>query len=305
MKIRTIWNHLGAMDAAFTPYGTRALRFMLATLFMVLTATAQPLPVGSTRFQTTGSEPITVFTYKPAAYAGGPLLVVFHGVNRNAEEYRTFAISMAERFKALVIAPEFDAERFKTERYQRGGLLHKGKPQPREQWTYAIVHRLVAQVRSMERRNDLPYYLIGHSAGAQFLARMAAFSPGEARRIVAANPGSQLFPSRDLPFGYGFGELPPELSSDEVMQAYLAAPLTLLLGTGDTEEDANFDVTPNAMKQGSTRLERGRACFEMAHQLAATRKWAFHWRKVEIKDVGHSAARMFAAREVEAALFSQ
>lgn len=280
------------------------LRLLLVTCLSVFTATAQSVPMGASRFTTPGVEPITVFTYKPATYTSGPLLVVFHGVNRNAEDYRNFAISMAERFKALVIAPEFDVERFKTERYQRGGLLHKGKPQPREQWTYAIMHRLVAHVRAQERRSDLPYYLIGHSAGAQFLARMATFYPGEARRIVAANPGSQLFPTRELPFGYGFGDLPPDLSSDEVLRAYLGAPLTLLLGTGDTKEDENLDVTPAAMKQGATRLERGRTCFEMARQLAASRRWAFHWHKVEINGVGHSASRMFAAREMDDALFS-
>jgi pimeloyl-ACP methyl ester carboxylesterase len=155
----------------------------------------------------------------------------------------------------------------------------------------------------MEGRPELPYYLIGHSAGGQFLVRMAAFLPGSARRIVAMNPGSELFPTRELPFGYGFGALPPALSSDAVLRAYLAAPLTLCLGTADTVADREFDRTPAAMRQGSSRLERGRACYAMARALAMAKSWPFNWRKVEIGGVAHSASRMFNGKEVEDALF--
>lgn len=102
---------------------------------------------------------------------------------------------------------------------------------------------------------------------------MAAFLPGAPCRIVAANPGACLFPTRDLPFPYGFGGLPQNLCDDDAMRAYLAAPLTLYLGTGDTVQDKEFEKSPLAMKQGSTRLERGRACFEMARMLAAKKQW--------------------------------
>ena len=275
----------------------------LVVLACAVQAFPQPVPEGPAHFTLAGAEPIIVFTYRPPGYVDGPLLVVFHGVGRNAADYRDHAIGMARRFKALVAVPLFDEARFKGGRYQRGGLLRKGEPQPREQWTFAFVPRLVAQVRAMEGRPELPYYLIGHSAGGQFLVRLAAFMPESARRIVAANPGSELFPSRELPFGYGFGGLPPELSSDAVLRAYLAAPLTLYLGTSDTVEDKDFDRSPAAMRQGSSRLERGRACFELARGLAASRHWTFNWRKVEIAGVGHSATRMFNGREVEEALF--
>jgi len=281
----------------------RRLALLLATLLSLPTLLAKPLPVGSARFTVSTTDPITAFTYKPACYVDGPLLVVFHGVDRNAKEYRNHAIGMAEKFKAIVVAPQFDSRRFNSERYQRGGVMRNGKPQQQGQWTYAIVHSLVAQVRAREGRPEMPYYLIGHSAGGQFLARMAAFSPGEASRIVVANPSSCLFPTRDLPYGYGFGALPSQLSNDDALRAYLATPLTLYLGTSDTVAFGNFDDSPTAMKQGLSRVERGRACFAMARNLAAQRKWAFNWRKVETRGVGHSASQMFAAKEVELALF--
>ena len=115
--------------------------------------------------------------------------------------------------------------------------------------------------------------------------------------------GPAVVPTRELPFGYGFGGLPPALANDEVLRAYLAAPLTLYLGTADTLPDRHFDHTTTAMRQGPSRITRGRACFELARKLAADRQWRFNWRKVEIDGVGHSAARMFAGAQAGDALF--
>ena len=268
-------------------------------------ACAAPIPIGRGQVECpNGDEPITPFTYKPANYARGPLLVVFHGVQRNAEDYRNFATTMAERFGAIVVVPKFDDERFPSRRYQRGGILdNEGKALPAAQWTYAIIPKIVAQIRWWEERPTLPYYLVGHSAGGQFLVRLAAFLPGTAVRIIAAHPGSHLFPNREHPFGYGFGALPTELSNDEVIRRYLAAPLTIYLGTDDIYPRPSFDASEPAMKQGTNRLERGRACFAVAERLAQERGWEFNWRKVETSGIGHDAACMFAAREMDDALF--
>jgi poly(3-hydroxybutyrate) depolymerase len=285
----------------------RFLSGVLVGLLALAAGRAAPIPAGKGRWEWANQgEAITVFTYKPATYRDGPLLVVCHGVARNAEDYRNYAIAMAERFGALVVAPLLDKERFPLLRYQRGGIVDAaGRAQPAERWTYALIPKLVAEVRSREGRADLPYYLIGHSAGGQFLARLAAFLPGEAVRIVAANPGSNLFPDREQEFGYGFGGLPPELSSDDVLRRYLAAPLTLYLGTGDVTPEHSFDQSAAGMKQGPNRLTRGRACFAAAERLARTRGWIFNWRKVETPGIDHDGARMLAAPEVADALFGK
>ena len=85
----------------------RALAFL--AMAILGWAEAAPLAMGTSQVEMpNGSEPVTLFTYKPPTYTDGPLLIVFHGVGRNAEEYRNFAITMAERFKAIVVAPMFD-----------------------------------------------------------------------------------------------------------------------------------------------------------------------------------------------------
>jgi pimeloyl-ACP methyl ester carboxylesterase len=281
---------------------------MLIALFWVfsLSVVAQSIPVGVSRivYENQG-EPLTLHTYRPPTYAGGPLILVFHGVKRNAEDYRNFAITLAERFRAIIITPEFDSTRFPSARYQRGGLMKGKQAQPTAAWTYTMVPGIVSFARKAMGNDTLPYYLIGHSAGGQFLVRMAAFLPGEARRIVASNPGSDLFPTRDQPFGYGFGGLPESLSDDKVLKAYLAAPLTLYLGTDDIYPRPSFDDSPDGMRQGQHRLERGRNCYAFAKALAQQKGWPFNWRKVETPGIGHDAAFMFAAKEVEDALFGR
>ena len=279
----------------------------LLLLVVVKFCPGAPLPAGPGRTELPDArEPITLFTYKPPTYRGGPLLIVCHGVQRNAEDYRNFAITLAERFGVLVVAPLFDKERFPMARYQRGGLVGAdGAVQPLERWTYASIPRMVARVRELEGKPELPYYLIGHSAGGQFLVRMAAFLPGEAERIIAANTGSHLFPTREADFGYGFGGLPPELSGDDVIRRYLAARLTLYQGTGDVIADPSMDASPPAMRQGPNRLARGRAAFAAAQALAKEKGWVCNWRLVETPGIAHEAAFMFAAKEAGDAIFGK
>lgn len=279
--------------------------WLLLALVITGGARAEPIPAGRGRVDAAfGGAPLMLFTYKPAGYSDGPLLVVFHGVTRNAQDYRNFAIPIADRLGVMLVAPLLDEGRFPEEWYQRAGVLGAdGRATPRERWMFNVVDAIVADVRAREGKPALPYYLIGHSAGAQFLVRLAAFQPGEARRIVAGNAGSLLFPSREHTFGYGLGGLPEELSGDAMLRRYFAAPLTLYLGTGDVTPRRRFDASEAGMKQGPHRLGRNRAAFELAQTMAKARGWTFNWRKVETPDIEHDAGAMFAALDVADALF--
>ncbi len=285
------------------------IRFLF-TLFLLAanpgwTSAEEPPPVGAARIKLDLGQPIEVFTYRPPTFTDGPLILVFHGVQRNAEDYRNFAVTLAERFKAVVAAPRFDRERFPYESYQQGGLFADGALRPREEWTFSVVPRLITAMRALLGDPARPVYIIGHSAGGQFVARLSAMS-GDlgAVRLVAANPGSHLFPDRSAPYGYGLGNLPEELSDDDALRRYLAAPLTLYLGTADNDPaHPSMDRSEPAMRQGAHRYARGLACFAAAQQLAAERGWEFRWRLVEAPGIAHDAAQMFAADEARDALF--
>ncbi|MDD3179289.1 MAG: hypothetical protein PHQ04_02940 [Opitutaceae bacterium] len=285
-------------------------RALLCGLMLAIGASvspADPLPAGPGRFTLENEgEPIEVFCYKPPTYENGPLVVVVHGSDRNAEDYRNNAITVAERGNAIIVAPLFDRERFTDERYKRGGgVMKDGKLQPRDKWTFNIIFRLVGEVRRREAQPGMPYYLLGHSGGGQIVAKMAMFMPGEARRLVAANPGSNVFPDKSIPFPYGLGGLPDELSNDEILRQYCAAPLTLFLGTGDVYQNVSdgFDFSEHAMRQGPVRLARNHNFFNLMQKLAVDHGWAFNWRIVETPGIGHSGAKMFKAPEVIEALF--
>ena len=264
---------------------------LLATL---LFADAEPLPAGKSALDVRfGEIPITLFTYKPANYTDGPLIMVFHGVLRNGEEYRDDAIEMGNRFRALIVAPRFDDTTFPKRKYQFGGIVHEGKAVPRDEWTGEYINRISTEIRRREGRPDLPLYLIGHSGGGQFLVRTAGFVNTHARRIVAANPGTHLFPTRDAEFPFGFGGLPEELQTDAQLKTYLAQPLTIYLGAKDIERDEYLDVTAAAEAQGMTRFERGQNVFRAAKKLADERHWPFGWKLVIAGDVEHDHTKMF------------
>jgi pimeloyl-ACP methyl ester carboxylesterase len=280
----------------------------LALFLVFARAFAGPIPTGPSQFTLPNAgEPIEVYCYKPPTYDGGPILVVIHGSDRDAENYRNDAITVAERCEMLVVAPLFDPQRFSDERYKRGcGVTRDGQVQPKDRWTFNVIIRLVAEVRAREGA-PLPYYMLGHSGGGQFVAKMAMFMPDEAVRFVAANPGSNVFPDKAAAFPYGLGGLPEELSNDDALRHYCAAPLTLFLGTGDIYQNASdgFDFSPAAMRQGPVRLARNHNFFDAMRRLAESRGWPFNWRLVETPGIGHSGAKMFHAPEIEDALFGK
>jgi pimeloyl-ACP methyl ester carboxylesterase len=176
---------------------------------------------------------------------------------------------------------------------------------PQSEWTWPLVPAIVEEVRKLESRPDMPFYFIGHSGGGQFLIRLAAFTPTQVRRIVVSNPGTYLFPSRDYPYPFGFGGLPDELSSDDMLRRFLAQPITLYLAMNDLERDEHFNQTPPAERQGRTRWERGQNAFQLARELARSKGWEFRWRLVAVENVGHDHQAMFDHALCEEALFGR
>ena len=175
-----------------------------------------------------------------------------------------------------------------------------GQRRAHRAWTTTLALKLVDAVRRGEGRPDLEHYLLGHSAGGQFLCRLAAFLSVTAKRLVIANPGTWVFPNdADFPFGFG-GRIAP-LAGEATFRRYLALPLTVYLGTADLD-GANL-TTGAAMFQGKTRYERGRNFFAAGKALARKKRWPFNWRLVTVPGVGHSGARMFASPRIERALF--
>lgn len=285
---------------------SRKASFVLLALAMTgCSAQSAPLlaiPAGKSQLAVElNGLPFQVFTFRPEGCAVTKILIVFHGLGRNAAGYRDAAIPLGQTLCMVVVAPLFDAERFPSWRYQRGGVVHDGTVQPAESWTVNLVPRLIAWVRAGDGRPNLPYAFIGHSAGAQFLSRVAAFLPNEATQIVIANPSTWVRPTLTIDAPYGFGGAFRGAAGEEALRRYLAAPVTVLLGQEDVGSQ-NLATGDEAEAQGGTRLERGTNVFQEAEREAGRRKWAFNWRLAFVPGVGHSAGSMFASDQALSAL---
>jgi dienelactone hydrolase len=242
--------------------------------------------------------PIKVFTYHPPDCAQPSLLFIFHGAKRKAAKNRDRARALADRACMVVVAPLFDRDRFRNWRYQRGGIVRKGRVLPRSQWTVSMVAGLVDWARRREGRPNAPYYFFGHSAGGQFLSRVAAFAPPqEVVQIVIANPSTHVMATLDESAPYGLGGVFAPEQAEARLKELLALPVTIYLGSKDTGEK-QLTKTAGARRQGAHRLERGLNAFQTAHALAKDKGWTFHWRLVMASGVGHTLKGMLAAPEL-------
>jgi pimeloyl-ACP methyl ester carboxylesterase len=243
---------------------------------------------------------LLVYSYRPRC-ADPTILFVFHGLNRNADTYRNYGSVLGDKLCALVIAPKFDKERFPTWKYQRGGIADtRGNIKPSNEWTGQLVVALADWVRKQEAK-QLAYSMIGHSAGGQFLSRIAAFNPNDARRMVIANPSTWVFPSLDTDAPYGLGRVYPRTEGESQLRRYLAAPVTVFLGREDLGDEDRNDG-PAAVAQGTTRYDRGLNAFAAARKAAQVLGATLNWRLVELPGVGHSAAKMFSSQQALDAL---
>jgi pimeloyl-ACP methyl ester carboxylesterase len=257
---------------------------------------AEPIATGKQTADANGT-PIEVFSYRPAGCSDPSLLLVFHGAQRDAADYRDYARPLADRQCLLVIAPLFDKHNFPSWRYQRGGIVRQnGTVRNPRDWTGRMVPGLVDWARKQEGR-PLTYSLIAHSAGGQFLSRLAAFVPTEARRIVLANAGTYVFPSLAVAAPYGLGKVYSGADGEAQLRRYLEQPLTIYLG-----EDDDRNNTAEARAQGASRHARGLNVFGAGQKLAQARGWSFNWRLVQLPGVGHDGQKMLAAPEAFDAL---
>jgi len=230
-----------------------------------------------------------VSTYRPTPCTPRLVLASFHGLTRNGGTNRDATRALADRLCAVVVSPEFDDVQFSTHRYQRGGVVLRGAFLPPGSRTVDMVMPLIAWARAAIGPPDLPYALIGHSAGGQFLGRVAAYTAPDAAHIVIANPSTWVLPSTQDAAPYGFGKLP---DPEQALRAYLALPITVLLGADDTGSH-DLSMEPEALAQGANRLMRGRNTFAMAETVARERGWMFGWHKAEVPGVGHNTTKMF------------
>lgn len=290
------------------------LAFALFTLWTATSSAALENGPGQYVFQDSETgKAITVWYLKPASFSkASPVVMVLHGVNRNAKSYRDSWEAYAEDYGFMILAPEFSEELFPGNAYAQGNYFRispaearkaKIAPQqnPIERWSFGVPDKVFADfVARHEKVANGRYYLFGHSAGAQFIHRMLQFLPStRVKMAVAANAGWYTLPDRNTNWPYG---LKGTSATDESIRRFMGSPLVLLLGEEDTDSrHPELRRTDKADEQGTTRLERGRYFFEFAADVARKLDTPFGWRLQTVPGASHSQRTMAGAA---AALFA-
>jgi poly(3-hydroxybutyrate) depolymerase len=257
---------------------------------------ATPIPPGKWSFVFTDAKghadrPIRVYTYRPRGCdTRCPIVFVMHGVKRDASAYRDHWELVADNYNVLVVAPEFAGRYWpKAAEYNLGGVA--GQPD-REKWAYSAIEHLFDEVRDGQNG----YSIFGHSAGGQFVQRMALFRPdNRASVMVAANPGWYAMPEwrkekASHPYPYSLVESP--VGEAELKRA-LQRRFVLLLGEKDSDPDhENLNQSEGAKRQGASRVDRGETFFKAATAAAGELGVKFAWELNEVPDTAHDGAAM-------------
>lgn len=278
------------------------MRILLALLLIVLApavARADPLPPGRGQFTFTGwaGPPLRVFYQLPdTVNAQTPVLIVLHGVQRDAENYRDEWARHARDRGFIVVAPEFSAADFPgADEYSSGGFLAPdGSTRPREQWSFAAIEPLFDEVRARTGTEVQRYVLYGHSGGAQFVQRFVLMMPrARYSRAIAANAGWYTMPDLTIDYPYGLRGSPV---TREELAFVLRRPLWILLGAEDTNpRSPNLRQTAEAARQGPHRLARGDAFYRAAQAAAEAAGVELAWQRRYVPGAGHDNAAMARA----------
>jgi hypothetical protein len=238
---------------------------------------------------------LELYTYLPKSQDARGLLFLFDGVRRDAPGICTKAISISEQTGYTLVAPLMTEREFPKWRYQHAGIVRDNILQPKSEWTYYYIQYLINYMLEHSVHKVHKVILFGHSAGAQLLSRISAYTPlSDVNSLVIANPSSYVMPLLVEPIPYGFQQISPERRARTAIKNYLSAPMTIYLG-GEDIENLNLSRSIGAMRQGNNRLERGRKVFQIGQQLARKHQLEFNWRLVEVPDVGHSSREMLSS----------
>ncbi len=200
--------------------------------------------------------------------------------------------------------------------------LNKGLPSVS---SFEVIDRLIKHSIKMHP-GIKQIFIIGHSAGGQFVMRYAAVNSvhdileeqGIAVRYISANPSSYLYltevryqfasdgsiervtPDRidgcpeynsyryGLKNFYGYAQ---EMSKKTIQNRLFARPIIFLLGTKDNERDWSLDKSCPGELQGENRYQRGVFYKYHLYQAAGNNQPCQHtW--IEIPEAGHDAAQM-------------
>lgn len=208
------------------------------------------------------------------------VLVLVHGISRNAEEILNHFAEYALEYNILIIAPDFTKE-YATD-YQRLGRNGRG---PRADY------QLLAILKDCQEKIEhsfVKFSLFGFSAGAQYAHRFAFAHPNKINKVALVAAGWYTLPTSSLPYPRGL-RLKNQFSDiDFHVSQFLRLKYRVYIGSKDKKRDPALNKNPKIdLTQGKNRIKRAKNWIELM-QLQMDKLNIGNEIKLEVlHDVGH------------------
>ncbi len=215
----------------------------------------------------------------------GPILVSVHGNSKLWADQVAAFVPACERLGVTLLAPGVSGPAYA--KYQRlGHDNHRAD---------VFLDRCLQEVGLMTGADPTRLKMIGHAGGAQFAHRYVMAHPHRVEAAVVVAADWYTFPDTSRRFPYGIRptrRLPGVLFNPE---AYLRVPVTVLVGTDDTQTDGLRTSPRIDAQQGPTRVERARRWVGAMQTQAAAHGMPSQVRFVDVPGVGHAFAELCAS----------
>jgi hypothetical protein len=242
------------------------------------------------------SRPVPVYIYLPPSFSSSsPLLVVMHGIDRNALSYGLAWTSFASANNTVLLAPEFNATDWSTSAYTQGNIFTgsdgAGSLNVKERWTFTIVKDIERTLLRGFGLKDSLYTIWGHSAGAQFVHRMVLFAADPmAKTAIAANAGWYTAPDTTTIFPWGVKNPFLSIQRQDLVD-YTLRNLVIMRGTADTLRDSDLNVDSLSDVQGRNRYLRAGFFFQKGTGINPGLRWLL----LDVLGSGHDYRKMATA----------
>lgn len=259
--------------------------------------------------------------YKPIAYdlLNSPILFAIHGLGMDGNNEINDLKDIADRRKALIVAPNMPLG------WSTGyTVISHPEISPfcsNWYWLTSFLKQIYNHTKVRENRNIIDSYLIGFSAGGQFVTRYMLIRQGHADSIpikmaVSSSPFYYTFCTDSLhnqimyyPSGLAIGysvissgfcypvsdgiadTLYFGFNCNEHILQYYNENYNVLIGTADTVDSGT--PPPGSLTQGANRYERAVNFFHFSDSAAVELGTTLKWQYGEIPGVGHDEYLMY------------
>lgn len=224
------------------------------------------------------------------------IIMVMHGLSRNADVYILSWERWAGKNDYIVIAPNFDNKNWKGSRKYNLGNIFTSKQllKRRAKWSFQVVADIHKETKKGFGLEKEYFDIFGHSAGGQFVHRFMFLMVATPVRVAfSANSGWYTLPDLNVKYPYGYKHKKFSFTEKDLLN-YTKRNVFILRGTHDTRRTSNLRQTEEADAQGENRYKRAKYMFKKILEINPKT----NWRLFDAPRIGHSQKGMAAAAQV-------